>query len=61
MCFKAARLQINAYFQENFENEIQCILLYSNQKESFYTLSNELTNYVYFKKRSKYAKIPLLH
>jgi hypothetical protein len=30
---KAAHLQINAYFHENFKNEFKCILLYDNLKE----------------------------
>jgi hypothetical protein len=53
--FKAAHLQIIANFHENFENKIKWIL-YSNQKETFYTLSMALTTHVYYKKRSKYAK-----
>jgi hypothetical protein len=54
---KAARLQINAYFHENFENVIKSIILYINQTEAIHTLSMPLiTNVNYKKKRSKYAK-----
>jgi hypothetical protein len=56
---KAARLQINAYFHENFENVIKSIILYINQKEAMYTLSMALLTHVNYKSRSKYAKIAL--
>jgi hypothetical protein len=56
MGFKAARLQIYAYFHEHFDNEIKCILMYNNQKESFYTLSMAHTIHFYFRKRSKLEK-----
>jgi hypothetical protein len=58
-CVKAARLQIESYFHEKFENVIKNIILYINQKEAIYTLSMTLKTHVNYKKRSKYAKIAL--
>jgi hypothetical protein len=52
---KAARLQIHAYFHENFGNVFECVILYSNQKEAIFTLSIALTNHVNYQKWSKYA------
>jgi hypothetical protein len=52
---KAARLQINAYFHENFENEIKFILLCSNQKESF-TYYHCHLQFHFLQKNVKYAK-----
>jgi hypothetical protein len=44
--FKAARLQIHANFHENFENVLEWVILWSNQKEAIYTLSMALTTHV---------------
>jgi Asp-tRNA(Asn)/Glu-tRNA(Gln) amidotransferase C subunit len=63
MCFylslKAARLQINANFYENFENVIKSIILYINQKEAIYTLSMALTTHV-TKRGQNMQKVPTL-
>jgi hypothetical protein len=57
--FKAERLQIYAYFHENFDIEIK-LILYSNQEIAFYTLSMALITHVNYKEVKICKKMHLL-